>query len=330
MAAADPVFESLQSIPSMTKSFNESLFELCKDNDSESVLDLRKNLMEYYHNLHKSLQSRYENLMEKPEEPGTSGESKENETSMVTGSSPAISSFTKVLSCVDVGSEIKSLCDKADRRGIDNIKEVETLRNELTEALRKVPDAAKLVMNALEPPFSPNRNAEILLLKSLYTIVGGVVPSDVQDSAREFAKAWRKEVEIEKNTDRAGRANIRAFLQFLVLLRIVADYEREELWGLLLTVSSEVGTPELCRSLGLTPNVSEFIDKLSKSGNCIEALRYADEFGMLDKVDHMDLLTSYLKDVEKAGKEVVMNAQDTAAFQVVVDVYILFLRLKGT
>jgi hypothetical protein len=44
----------------------------------------------------------------------------------------------------------------------------------------------------------------------------------------------------------------------------------------------------------------------------------------------VDLLTSYLRDVEKDGKEVVTNAQVTAASQVVADVYILFLRLKGT
>jgi hypothetical protein len=125
------------------------------------------------------------------------------------------------------------------------MKEVETLRNELPVALRKAPDAAKLVMNALEPPFSPNRKACILLLESLYKIFGnddsGVVPSDVKDSAREIAKAWRKEVKIEKNTGRAGRANIRAFLKFLASFRIAADYERDELWGLLLAVSSDDG-----------------------------------------------------------------------------------------
>jgi len=228
MAAADPLFESLQRIPSMIESFDEEPEELRTSGE-------------------------------------TSGENKENKTSKVTGSNPAISSFTKVLSCVDVRSEIKTLCDKADGRGLrkyimNNMKAVEILRNELPVALRKAPDVARLVMNALELPFSTNRKACILLLESLYNIFGNddscVVPSDVKDSAREIAKAWRKDVKIEKNTGRAGRKKIRAFLKFLASFRIAADYDRDELWGLLLAVSSEVQTLELCRSLGLTPNVS--------------------------------------------------------------------------
>jgi hypothetical protein len=51
---------------------------------------------------------------------------------------------------------------------------------------------------------------------------------------------------------------------------------------------------------------------------------------MLDKVDHVDLLTSYLRDVERAGKEVMMIAQGTTASQVFANVYILFIRLEGT
>jgi hypothetical protein len=266
MAAADSVFESLQRIPSVMESFDESLSQLRKDNISESALDLRKNPTEYYHDLHKALQLKYETLKikEEREELETSGENKENETSNVTGSNPAIFSFTKVLSCADVRSEIKTLCDKADGRGlrnyvIDNMKEVKTLRKELPLALREAPDVAKLVMNALEPPFSRNRNACILILKSFYKIFGNddsfVVPSYVKDSAREIVKDWRK-YGIEKKTGRASRGNIRAFLRFLASFRIAADCERDELWGLLLAVSSDVTTPDLCRSLGLTPNVS--------------------------------------------------------------------------
>jgi len=201
------------------------------------------------------------------------------------------------------------------------MKEVETLRKVFPMVLRKAADVAKLVVNALEPPFSTNRKSCILLLECLYPIFGsddsGVIPSYVKDSAREIAKAWRKEMKIEKTTGRAGRANIRAFLKFLASFRIAADYERDELWGLLLAVLSDMETIELCWCLGLSPNISEFIDKLSESSKHIEAFKYADAFGMLDKVDYVNLLTSYLRDVERAGKEVMMNAQVTAASQVI-------------
>jgi len=342
MAAADPVFESLQRIPSMMESFDESLSQFCKDNISESALDMRKNLMEYYRDLHKVMQSRYETLKikeKKPEEPGTRGKNEENKTSRVTGSSPAISSFTKDLSSVNVRPEIKTLCDKADGRGLrnyimDNMKEVETLRNELSVALSKAPDAAKLVMDALEgydfsesgsilgekkkPPFSPNRKACILLLESLFPIFGnddsGVVPSDVKDSAREIAEFWRKEMKIE-DVDSASGLDVQAFLQLLASFRIAADYEKDELWGLLFVILGRKQAPELCWSLGLSSDIPDFIDKLTKSGRQLEALRYSHAFGMVDKADAVNLLKSYLRDVEKSAKELLMNGRDSAVSQ---------------
>jgi len=340
MAAADPVFETLQRIRSMMESFDESLSQLCKDNTSESALALRKNLMEYYHDLHKSLQSRYETLKikdKKRQEPGTLGKNKEKKISKVTGSSLVSSSLTEILSSVEVRPEIKILCDKADGHGlrnyiVDNINEFETLRNELAVALSKVPDAAKVVMRALEvydlsesvlihseestPEDTANRKAIVLLLEALILVFGnddrGVVPSDVKDSAREIAKVCRIDVNTAKKTP-FFRGAIKTFLKFLASFGIVADYERDELWGLLFALANNDETLELCRSLGLSPNISEFIDKLSKGGRQLEALKYADAFGMLDKVDHVGLLTSYLGDVEKAGKEIVTNAEGTPA-----------------
>jgi hypothetical protein len=165
----------------------------------------------------------------------------------------------------DIRSEIKTLCDKGDGRGLrnyitDNMRELVVLRNQLLVVLREENDAAKLVMNALEPPFSTDRKACILLLECLYPIFGsddsGVVPSDVQDSAREIAKAWRKEMKIVKKSGCVSRVNMRAFLKFLASFRIAADYERDELWGLLLAVLSDMETIELCWCLGLSPNIS--------------------------------------------------------------------------
>lgn len=190
-------------------------------------------------------------------------------------------------------------------------------------AFSGVPDAAKLVIKALEsydfaecglthieerrPQISINRKARILLLDSLFLGFGNddsrVVQSDVKDSARKIAKAWRKEIKFEKYTVSTGKGDLRAFLKLLASFRIAADYPRDELWGLLFVISSSEQTPELCRSLRLSPYISEFIDKLSESGQPLEALRYADAFGILDKVDPVDLLTSFLRDLEKAEKE---------------------------
>lgn len=47
------------------------------------------------------------------------------------------------------------------------------------------------------------------------------------------------------------------------------------------------------------------MDKLSKNGKSIEAIRYAHAFGIMDKVKPMDLLKAYLEDTEKAVKDIV-------------------------
>jgi len=276
MAAADPAFEYLQRIQSMMESFDESLSRLCKHNISEAVRDQRKELMDSYHGLYKDLQSRYETLKikeKKLEEPVTTGKSEESKTSQITGSNPAVNkllssvpAFNELLSSVRVRSEIEMLCDKADGRGLrnyimDHRKEGSALKEELFVALLKAPDAAKLVLNALEPPFSWNINDPIfLLLKGLYRIFGKaesfVFPSDVKNSAREIAKAWKDKMNLKDNTSRGGKVYAVLFLKFLASFKIAADYERNELWGLLLAVSGKPQTLVLCRCLGLTPYVS--------------------------------------------------------------------------
>ena len=45
-----------------------------------------------------------------------------------------------------------------------------------------------------------------------------------------------------------------AFLQLLITFRIVADYEKNELLEILIPVSSHKQAPEMCWSLGLSPD----------------------------------------------------------------------------
>ena len=69
MTAADPMCEYFQHLQSLMISFHKSMSQLFKGNNSESALDMQKNLMEYYHDLHKALQSWYKTLNIKEEKP---------------------------------------------------------------------------------------------------------------------------------------------------------------------------------------------------------------------------------------------------------------------
>lgn len=52
-----------------------------------------------------------------------------------------------------------------------------------------------------------------------------------------------------------NKEDLRAFLKFLSLFKIVAFYLRDELWGLLFIISSSEQNPELCQSLGFFPYI---------------------------------------------------------------------------
>ena len=47
----------------------------------------------------------------------------------------------------------------------------------------------------------------------------------------------------------------KAFLQLLIMFRIVADYEKNEILEILIPVSSHKQAPEMCWSLGLSLDV---------------------------------------------------------------------------
>ena len=100
--------------------------------------------MEYYHDLHKSMQSWYETLNIKEEKPELSptlcrkGKNKKNK-----------------ISNVQVYNWLKTISNKCDGYGllhyiVQNKKEETTIQNDLSVVLNNVPNAAKLALKVLQ------------------------------------------------------------------------------------------------------------------------------------------------------------------------------------
>lgn len=200
---------------------------------------------------------------------------------------------------------------------ITHKKEHGKLRKQLPAALATVNHGASTVLRAMKDyDFSKrdtslndsgktiNKKMCISMLECLFPVLGSdqnaPVGTYVQDMARDMAKAWREKMGLEKSLEGASKLDIQAFLQLLATFRIGKDFEQDELCEMLLQIVSLRESPALALFLGLSPRMPDFVDKLSKSGKWIEAIRYAHAFGVMDKIKPADLLKAYLEDRQKA------------------------------
>eukprot|EP01018_Ginkgo_biloba_P028807 Gb_09729 [translate_table: standard] len=340
MAAEDALFKSLQRLPPMIESFNDSLSQLCKTNKNADALVLRKELEEYYRDLHSDLRKRYESLTQK-EKPVSQTKSKTNEKAseetQKSGSAIAPSTAMKIRQDVKVRPEIQSLCDEMDGNWlrnyiVSNRKSIGAFRDELPVAFSKTRDAAKLVFKVLEgydfsesasnradkkeSVASVNRRACILVLECLFPVFAtdkGSIPAKVRDAAKEVVELWRKKMGIERNASSCNALDAQAFLQLLATFRIADEYEKDELVELVLAISRRKQTPDLCKHLGLSAKIPGIVQKLSQSGRQIEALRFARAFDIMEKVHPVTLLKEYLKDGQKAAQDFLKGGRNSAA-----------------
>ncbi|GLJ39039.1 hypothetical protein SUGI_0795840 [Cryptomeria japonica] len=340
-ASSDPISESLQRLQPELDAFNNSLSELCRANSNKpETLALRNDLQEYYSKLHKDLLSRYEILKQKdrnqnavekvpkiePEMKQPRKEDEEKKEAMNVIDDFGGYSIPKVLPTI-VCRRLFAFCKGVNGKGllkyvISNRQDHVLLRDQLPAALGMVSQGAQAVVNAIkgydfsesgsrlnDEKESVKRRACICLLECLFPVLGSnenaPVAKGIQERAREVAKMWREKMGFEKSLESASKLDIQVFLQLLVTFRIGKDFGQDELCEMLLQIVSLRESPALALFLGLSPKMPDFVDKLSKNGKSIEAIRYAHAFGIMDKVKLTDLLKAYLEDTEKAVKDIV-------------------------
>ncbi|CAL9778454.1 unnamed protein product [Musa acuminata subsp. burmannicoides] len=220
--------------------------------------------------------------------------------------------------------QLTSLCINMDGKDLvsfiaRNRKDLGAIRSELNPALRSAPDPAKLVLDAMDgffssPPPPPkgdkkgDKDADALAtrrtcinLLERIPVIGPEIGPSVRDQAKKLATEWKGKV-----TD-GGRENgleAMGLLQLLVSYGLASEFKVDELLDLLILVSRRKQAVDLCKSLGLTENVPELIERLNNKGRQLDAVKFVYAFNLVEKYPPVPLLKAYIKEIKKAAQDV--------------------------
>lgn len=239
---------------------------------------------------------------------------------------------------------LKEFCEKMDGEGllkymVERRKDVNGLRNELPLALRSANEPAGLVLDSLdgycfvdhpgattqgekkESRISANRRACILLLECLGHVLdhptsgldSPVVTSSIKERAKAMADHWESKMNLEGEALASNSLDAQAFLQLLGTFGVASEYKKDELCKLVTAVARRRQTPALCRSLGLTGNISDIVDRLASDGKQVEAISLAHAFGIMDHIQPGPLLKAYLKEAKKSAQFILKSGLNTPA-----------------
>jgi len=215
--------------------------------------------------------------------------------------------------------ELKSLCENMDAEGLKEFlgnsrSELTAIRKEAPAALRCAPDPANLVLQTLKG-FYPDgkqttnidaqRHACVLLLESLpFVLSPEEVSSEAKKEAQKIAAKWKFRVTgMISSGSPITNVRIHAFLHLLASYGISKEFKDDDLCELVLLISRDSQTPELCRALQLTHKIPDVVEKL-RSQRQMDALRFVFAFGLVEKFPPVPLLKAYLEHQRKASEEI--------------------------
>ncbi|KAJ4714781.1 FRIGIDA-like protein [Melia azedarach] len=262
--------------------------------------------------------------------------------------------------CVDVKPrpELTQFCEQMDAKGllnftVENKKNLNAIREELSVALESATEPAHLVLDLLEgfyPPDETNqpldekdaalqgmRKSCIMFIEAMAALLARVDPGadhllnpETKQQAKAIADKWKPKL-TSAGTDAANANSLEAeaFLQLLATFRIASEFDEDELCKLVLVVPARQA-PELCRSLGLSHKVPGIIETLVNSGKQIDAVHLIHTFQLTESFPPVPLLKTYLKDLRRnsqgkagnsggaTGTQNDANAQELAALKAVI------------
>ncbi|THU66851.1 hypothetical protein C4D60_Mb05t18560 [Musa balbisiana] len=245
----------------------------------------------------------------------------------------------------EVRPRLKQLCQQMDAKGLlkfilEKKRNLGSLREELSLALKYATEPARLVLESLEGFYpldqsnSPGnedntlqglRRSCLLVMESAAPLLGsteqGVNPlsSEIKQQAKEIADKWRPKLAgLNLDASNGYSLEAQAFLQLLATFSIAPEFDEDELCKLVIAVSRRRQAPEFCRSLGLTHKTPGLIEDLKDSASdelgairavikCIEEYKLQEEYPL-------DPLQKQVAQLEKAKADK-KRGGDTAKFQ---------------
>ncbi|KAL5712543.1 hypothetical protein ACHQM5_014705 [Ranunculus cassubicifolius] len=224
--------------------------------------------------------------------------------------------------------ELIKLCEEMNSNGLhkfisDNRKNLVVIREEIPLALTAATDPARLVLESLKDFYRMStadgkkdsnllglRRTCIMLMECLGQLLadskqasaGVAISEDIKKQAKAVADEWKPKLDdLDIDASSGNSLEAHAFLQLLATFGISCEFDQDEIYKLIPTVSRRRQTADLCRALGVSEKMPDVIEVLVNSGKQIDAVNLAYAFGLTEKYSPVPLLKSYLKDARKAS-----------------------------
>ncbi|WOL12638.1 hypothetical protein Cni_G21405 [Canna indica] len=230
----------------------------------------------------------------------------------------------------EVRPQLKQLCEQMDAKGLlkfilDKKRNLTSLREELSLALKYATDPARLVLESLEGFYpldqsNPSGNEDntlqglrrscLLLMESAALLLGLTEPdvnnhlsSEIKQQAKEIADNWKPKLAgLNLDASNGYSLEAQAFLQLLATFSIAPEFDEDELCKLVIAVSRRRHAPEFCRSLGLAHKIPDLVELLVSKGRQIDAVHFVHTFQLTDRFPPVPLLKAYLKESKDADE----------------------------
>ncbi|KAF4371925.1 hypothetical protein F8388_000092 [Cannabis sativa] len=200
-----------------------------------------------------------------------------------------------------------------------NLKEHESIRDDVRHALKGLKDSGKLVLDAIEgfyppgmktgvvdPELSAMRRSSVLLLEELIN-VRPLINSPVKEEASKLSTLWKTKMNLEM----VNSMEIWGFLLLLNAYGLAGEYNKDEILNLVGTVVQRKQAPEMFRSLGFSDKASDFIQNLISQDKMIEAVRFIYTFELVDKFPPVPLLKAHLQEAKKVANSILGNSHNS-------------------
>ncbi|KAL5217734.1 hypothetical protein ABZP36_018418 [Zizania latifolia] len=223
-----------------------------------------------------------------------------------------------------IAEGLRSLCSSMDSAGfftfvVARRKEVDALRTELPDALKRCVDPARFVMDAVSEVFPVDKRAVrsptdlawacVLILEAVVPALADpdpeigvarpMVPQSARERARGMAKEWKDAVERKGGVEGAKPPDAHAFLQHVATFAVAEKEDRELYRRIVVSFSWRRQMPRLALTLGLQDEMDDIIEELITKGQQLDAVNFAYEAGLQEKSPPIPLLKAYLEDSKK-------------------------------
>nr|DAD20280.1 TPA_asm: hypothetical protein HUJ06_021743 [Nelumbo nucifera] len=332
MSSTKAISASLKSVDAKKESLRKAFEDLQSHSSSLASFTLQwKDLEDHFDSIQKSLEHRFKELEAKEAQVSAKGsapkQSPPEKDKSADKPSPHLPAKKPDEPERSPRPELKSLCVSMDGMGlrsyiIEHRKELPFVKDELAGALRTASDPATLVLDAMQGFFPPNSKGDkdgelasirrtcILLLEQSAAISPEIRPH-VKEKAKNLAHEWKGKV------SKGGENPLEAlgFLQLLATYGLGSAFNADELLDLVATVARRRQAVDLCRAIGFSDKIPDFIEKLKNNGKHLEAVKFVFAFELVDKFPPVPLLKAHVKASKKVAQEIRKKGNDSIQAQ---------------